>query len=115
MFIYIKNNSYLQNALINGYNDFKFLDKEYVIDYVKRFLINADLIADLDNDYLLMTMKRGWIKDKNLFLKILDKININFLDLILDNGGSSFVNNLELTFTNINNRIEIFQNFYQKF
>lgn len=59
MFIYIKNNSYLQNALINGYNDFKFLDKEYVIDYVKRFLINADLIADLDNDYLLMAMKRG--------------------------------------------------------
>ena len=115
MFIYIKNNSYLQNALINGYNDFKFLDKEYVIDYVKRFLINADLIADLDNDYLLMTMKRGWIKDKNLFLKILDKININFLDLILDNGGSSFVNNLELTFPNINNRIEIFQKFYQKF
>lgn len=59
MFIYLKNNSYLQNALINGYNDFKFLDKEYVIDYVKRFLINADLIADLDNDYLLMAMKRG--------------------------------------------------------
>ena len=59
MFIYIKNNSYLQNALINGYNDFKFLDKEYVIDYVKRFLINADLIVDLDNDYLLMAMKRG--------------------------------------------------------
>ena len=115
MFIYIKNNSYLQNALINGYNDFKFLDKEYVIDYVKRFLINADLIADLDNDYLLMTMKRGWIKDKNLFLKILDKININFLDLILDNGGSSFVNILELTFPNINDRIEIFQKFYQKF
>lgn len=115
MFIYIKNNSYLQNALINGYNDFKFLDKEYVIDYVKRFLINADLIADLDNDYLLMAMKRGWIKDKNLFLKILDKININFLDLILDNGGSSFVNILELTFPNINDRIEIFQKFYQKF
>lgn len=111
MFIYIKNNSYLQNALINGYNDFKFLDKEYVIDYVKRFLINADLIADLDNDYLLMVMKRGWIKDKNLFLKILDKININFLDLILDNGGSSFVNILELTFPNINDRIEIFQEY----
>ena len=60
-------------------------------------------------------MKRGWIKDKNLFLKILDKININFLDLILDNGGSSFVNILELTFPNINDRIEIFQKFYQKF
>lgn len=115
MINYIKDNSYLQNALINGYNDFKFLDKEYIIDYVKRFLINADLIADLDNDYLLMTMKRGWIKDKNLFLKILDKININFLDLILDNGASSFVDILELTFPNINDRIEIFQKFYQKF
>lgn len=112
---YIKNNSYLQNVLINGYKDFKFLDQEYIIDYVKRFLINADLIADLDNDYLLMTMKRGLIKDKNLFLKILDKINIDFLDLILDNGASSFVNILELTFPNINDRIEIFQKFYQKF
>ena len=115
MINYIKDNSYLQNALINGYNDFKFLDKEYIIDYVKRFLINADLIADLDNDYLLMAMKRGWIKDKNLFLKILDKININFLDLILDNGVSSFVDILELTFPNIDDRIEIFQKFYQKF
>lgn len=115
MINYIKDNSYLQNALINGYKDFKFLDQEYIIDYVKRFLINADLIADLDNDYLLMTMKGGWIKDKNLFLKILDKININFLDLILDNGVSSFVDILELTFPNINDRIEIFQKFYQKF
>ncbi|MDY5873378.1 MAG: hypothetical protein SPK36_01080 [Bacilli bacterium] len=112
---YIKNNSYLQNVLINGYKDFKFLDQEYIIDYVKRFLINADLIADLDNDYLLMAMKRGLIKDKKLFLKILDKINIDFLDLILDNGASSFVNILELTFPNINDRIEIFQKFYQKF
>lgn len=115
MINYIKDNSYLQNALINGYNDFKFLDKEYIIDYVKRFLINADLIDNLDNDYLLMAMKRGMIKDKNLFLKILDKININFLDLILDNGASSFVDILELTFPNINDRIEIFQKFYQKF
>lgn len=115
MINYIKDNSYLQNVLIKCYNDFKFLDKEYIIDYVKRFLINADLIADLDNDYLLMTMKGGWIKDKNLFLKILDKININFLDLILDNGVSSFVDILELTFPNINDRIEIFQKFYQKF
>ncbi len=115
MINYIKDNSYLQNALINGYNDFKFLDKEYIIDYVKRFLINADLIYNLDNDYLLMAMKRGMIKDKNLFLKILDKININFLDLILDNGASSFVDILELTFPNINDRIEIFQKFYQKF
>lgn len=115
MINYIKDNSYLQNALINGYKDFKFLDQEYIIDYVKRFLINADLIADLDNDYLLMAMKRGLIKDKNLFLKILDKININFLDLILDNGVSSFVDILELTFPNINDRIEIFQKFYQKF
>ena len=115
MINYIKDNSYLQNALINGYNDFKFLDKEYIIDYVKRFLINADLIDNLDNDYLLMAMKRGMIKDKNLFLKILDKININFLDLILDNGASSFVDILELTFPNINDRIEIFQKFYQNF
>lgn len=115
MINYIKDNSYLQNVLINGYMDFKFLDQEYIIDYVKRFLINSDLIGDIDNDFLLMAIKRGRIKDKNLFLKILDKININFLDLILDNGASSFVDVLELTFPNINDRIEIFQKFYQKF
>lgn len=115
MINYIKNNSYLQNVLINGYKDFKFLDQEYIIDYVKRFLINSDLIGNIDNDFLLMAIKRGRIKDKNLFLKILDKININFLDLILDNGASSFVDILELTFPNINDRIEIFQKFYQKF
>lgn len=114
MINYIKDNSYLQNVLINGYMDFKFLDQEYIIDYVKRFLINSDLIGDIDNDFLLMAIKRGRIKDKNLFLKILDKININFLDLILDNGASSFVDILELTFPDINDRIEIFQKFYQK-
>ena len=115
MINYIKDNSYLQNVLINGYKDFKFLDQECIIDYVKRFLINSDLIGDIDNDFLLMAIKRGRIKDKNLFLKILDKINIDFLDLILDNGASSFVDILELTFPNINDRIEIFQKFYQKF
>lgn len=114
MINYIKDNSYLQNVLINGYMDFKFLDQEYIIDYVERFLINSDLIGDIDNDFLLMAIKRGRIKDKNLFLKILDKINIDFLDLILDNGASSFVDILELTFPDINDRIEIFQKFYQK-
>ena len=115
MINYIKDNSYLQNVLINGYMDFKFLDQEYIIDYVERFLINSDLIGNIDNDFLLMAIKRGRIKDKNLFLKILDKININFLDLILDNGASSFGDILELTFPNINDRIEIFKKFYQKF
>lgn len=115
MYSTIKNNPYLQSIMSTNYKDYKLLDKEYLFDYFNRYLVNINLIDDIDNDYLLNAIKSGKIKDKQLLLKIISKTNIAFLDILLDDGLSSFVDILELSFPTLEDRIEVFYSLYQKY
>lgn len=84
----IKNNEYLKSVIETGMKD-ELLDKDYIFQYLTRYLFNAEFINedDLENDQLLKALNESKIKDYNLLKKIFEKLNSDMLIRFLNKGN----------------------------
>lgn len=77
---HIKNNDYIKE-IINGNNEKKLLDKDYIFQYFSRFLFTTEFvnIDNVDNDILLNSLLEGKIKDIDFVKSAYKHMNISFI------------------------------------
>lgn len=107
----IKRNHYLSSMLEEGKINNHLLDKDYLFQYVSRYLFNVEFLCDgdLSEDTLVKGIINGKIKDKNTLLKIFKYANSNHIVDIFDGNMSLFTDVLEKSLEEDFDRKEVFE------
>lgn len=107
----IKNNPYLQKVIEDGKQGKGLLDKDYIFQYVSRFLFNLEFVNEknIENDFLIQAIRDSKFKDKKTLKSIFENINIFILSSIFNNDLSVLANILEKAFNNQLDAVELFQ------
>lgn len=110
----IKNNMYIESQIKN--TNFNLLDKDYLFQYLTRFLFNQEFI-DIDyyeDDLLLKSILDGDIKDIKFFEKCIKHLNENIILDYYENDLSKFTNALNLITDDLYYKKAIFNIVYNK-
>ena len=110
----IKNNMYIESQIKN--TNFNLLDKDYLFQYLTRFLFNQEFI-DIDyyeDDLLLKSILDGDIKDIKFFEKCIKHLNENIILDYYEDDLSKFTNALNLITDDLYYKKAIFNIVYNK-
>ena len=114
LFNTIKNNKYIENQIHN--TNMNLLDKNYLFQYLSRFLFNQEFI-DIDyykDDLLLKSILNGDIKEINFFEKCIKHLDVDIILDFYEEDLSKFTNTLNKITDDLYYKKNIFNIVYNK-
>lgn len=100
--LFIRNNNYVDN--LNGKLDN--LDINYIYQYLTKFVFIKDFSTkeELVNDKMIVAIVNGKIKYKNMYIELVNNVDIDVIMQIINNDLNIFLNTINTSYVNTSDK-----------